>query len=113
MLAGDVVGAREELEIFDDDHVLVRPEEIRDVADQGTDFSRLVTDHVATDAGLAPGGLKERRQNLDGGGFSSSVGPDVAEALALLDGELEVVEGNQFAVLLGEIDGLNDHFEVE
>src|SRR5439155_19743409 len=56
----------------------------------------------------APGGLEQRCEDFDGRGFARPVRADVAEAIAFLDLQIEVGEGHECAVALGEIDGLDD-----
>ena len=63
-------------------------------------------DRVAADAGLAPGRLQERGQDAHGGGLARSVGPDVAEQVALGQFDGQVVYGVQVAVGFGEVLGL-------
>ena len=106
--AVDAVAAREELQVLTDEHVVVGAHEVRHVADDRPDQVVLVADGLAVDAGLAPAGLEQRRENLDRRGLARAVGADEAEALALLDGEVQVVQRHEVAVLPGEVDRL-DH----
>ena len=95
LLAVDVVRRREELQVLLDDHVLVRAEEVRHVADQRADLAALVAHHVIADPRLAPGRLEQGGQDADGRGLARPVGPDEAEALPVLDLQIEVVQRHQ------------------
>src|SRR5690606_19068620 len=68
-------------------------------------------DGQAVDAGLAPGGLEQRGEDLDGRGLAGAVGPDESEAVALLDLEVEVRQRHQLAVTLGQVDGVDHRHE--
>src|SRR4029079_15670254 len=54
------------------------------------------------------GGLKQGREDFDSGGLAGAVGADETEAGPFLDGEVEIVQGDQLAVTLGQVDRL-DH----
>src|SRR5439155_13095820 len=69
--------------------------------------ARLVADHQVRDARFAPRRLEQRGEDLDGGGLAGAVGADEAEAVALVDLEVEVRQRDQRAVALGEVDGLD------
>ena len=103
--AVDVVGGGEEFEVFLHDHVFVSAEVVGDEADEGADGSGLIADDVIADARFAPGGLEERGEDFDGGGFAGAVGADETEAISLIDLEIEIGEGNEGSVSLGEVDG--------
>ncbi len=111
LLAVDVVGGSEELQILLHDHVFVGAHEVGDVADARANFAVLVADHLAINARFAPGGLEQGRQHLDRGRLARAVGTDEAVAVAFFDGQIQVVERGQLTVLLGEVDGL-DHGHV-
>ncbi len=102
--AVDVVGGREELQVFVDDHVLVRAHEVGDISDERADLAVLVADGEPVDLGLAGRGLEEGGEDLDGGGFARAVGADEAEAVALVDGEVQGVERDEVVVALGQVD---------
>ena len=86
------------------DHVFVGAEVVGDVPDEGADLARLVADDVIADAGLAPRGLEERGEDLNGGALAGAVGADEAEAVALVDLEVEVGQRDERAVALGQVD---------
>ena len=105
----DCVGGGEELEVFEDDHVFVGAHEVRDVADEWSDLAVLVADGFAVDHCLASGWFEECGEDFDGGGFACAVWADESEAVALFDGEVEVFECAEFAVVFTEVDGF-DHW---
>ncbi len=65
--------------------------------------------HVQAGHAGRPGiGLRQRGQDLDGGGFARPVGAEQAEDRALLDGEAQPVEGaDPLGIGLDEITGLD------
>ena len=104
----DPIGGGEELEILDHLHVVVDAEEIGHEADQPADFLRPGVDRVAADVGLAPGGIEQRGQDLHRGGLARPVRPDEAEHVPRLELDVERFDGEQLAVFLREVAGL-DH----
>jgi hypothetical protein len=50
----------------------------------------LVAHDLIADARFAPGRLEQRREDFDGRGFARAVGPDEAEAVAIVEFEVEV-----------------------
>ena len=65
-------------------------------------------DRVAADVGLAPGRREERREDPDRRRLAGAVGADEAEQVALLEFQVERLQGEEVAVFLGEVDRL-DH----
>jgi ABC-type Mn2+/Zn2+ transport system ATPase subunit len=65
---------------------------------------RLAADPVAVDDAVAAGRLQQRGQEADRGALAGSVGPDEPEHLARLDLQVQVVDRQQVAVPLGEVD---------
>ena len=64
---------------------------------------------MARDPSLARRGPQQRGQEADGRALAGAVGPDEAEDLPLADREAQVVDGDEIAVALGEVDHL-DHW---
>ena len=99
----DAVGRGEELQVLDDLHVVVDAEEVGHVADDPPDLLGMRVDRVAADAGLAPGGLQERGQDPHRRRLAGTVGADVAEEVALVEVQGQVLQGVQFAVDFGQV----------
>ena len=60
-------------------------------------------DAAAVDGAFAGGGAEERGEEADGGALARAVGADEAEHLAGADLEVQVRDGDEFAVDLGEV----------
>ena len=59
------------------------------------------------DVNRSPVGGYEPERDPEGGRLPGPVVPDEAEAVALFDGQIQVVERGQLTVLLGEVDRLD------
>src|SRR6185503_7138236 len=94
-----------------DRHVFVDAEEVGDVADLPPDVLRLAVDRVAADVGLAARRAEERGQDLHGRRFSGAVGPYEPVDVALVDDEVQLVDGDEVLVDLRQVAGL-DHASV-
>jgi hypothetical protein len=60
-------------------------------------------DRMAHDQGVALVGLEQAGQHRDGGGLARAVGPEQAQDLALLDGEIHALHGLKVAKGLAEV----------
>ena len=101
--AGDLVGDGEEVEELPDLHAVVDAEVVGHEADDLADGHRVVDDRVAGDAPLARGRAEQGGEEADRRALAGAVGADEAEDLALADREVQVVDGHEFAVALGEV----------
>ena len=75
------------------------------------DFDGVGDGVQAEDLDGAGGGGEQAGEHLDGGGFACAVGAEEAEELAGSDGEVDVLNGGEFAETAGEACGGNggDH----
>src|SRR4028119_365108 len=71
------------------------------------DRAARVAGDVVAESGLAPGGLEQGGQDLDGRALAGAVGADEAEAVALVDLQVQVGQRHERAVALGEVYRLN------
>ena len=67
----------------------------------------VANDIVTEDDGLSGGRREERGEDAQGGGLAGAVGADESEQVTLVDGEVEVGQGDHRAVGAGETRGLN------
>ena len=104
----DAVRGCEELQVFHHRHVVVDAEEVGHVADEAADFLRVGIDRLAADIGLAVVGVEQRGDHPHRRGFARSVGTDEPEDIAIVELEVDFVGGDQVAVALGQLAGL-DH----
>src|SRR6478735_10801445 len=73
-----------------------------DVRDAPVDLDGVAPRLETEDGCLAPGLARESQQDPDRGGLARPVGSEEPVHLALVDGEVESVEGVDAAVVLGE-----------
>ena len=111
-LAGNLVGDGEEVQKLPDLHAVVDAEVVGHVADAFADADRILRDAVAVDDAFAGGGAEQRGEKADGRALAGAVGADEAEHLAGADLEIQIGDGHEVAVDLGEV-GKFDHGRVE
>src|SRR5262249_11887200 len=66
--------------------------------DRALHIVNLPRDGVAVDRRLPAGGLEQRGEEADGGGLAGAVGADEAEDVALLDIQVEMIDGHELLV---------------
>ena len=106
--AVDAVRRGKKLEIFDDLHVVVDAEGVGHVADQAADVLRMRVNRIAADIGLAIIGVEEGGKHAHGGGLARAVRANEPEHVALVEFQVDVIDGDQVAVPFGEFAGF-DH----
>jgi len=99
----------EDAHIFDGAQVEVGGHRLRNDADRAAHVVLRAHNVEAVDASRAGSGRHERGQHPDERGFSRAVWAQQAENFAVLDGEIEPVDGNEIAEAFGQV--LN--FDVE
>ena len=100
---GNLVGDGEEVEELPDLHAVVDAEVVGHVADAFADADRVARDAVAVDDAFAGGGAEQRGQEANGRALAGAVGADEAEHLAGADLEVQIRDGHEVAVDLGEV----------
>ena len=101
--ARNLVGDGEEVQELPDLHAVVDAEVVGHVADALADADRVARDAVAVDGAFAGGGPEQRGEEANRGALAGAVGADEAEHLAGADLEIQVLDGDEFAVDLGEV----------
>ena len=101
--ARNLVGDGEEVQKLPDLHAVVHAEVVGHVADARAHADRVVRDAVAVDGAFAGGGPEQRGEEANRRALAGAVGADEAEHLAGLDLEIQVLDGDEFAVLLAEV----------
>ena len=101
----EAVHAADEAEILGGGEAAEESEAFRDDADLALDFDGVSGGVEAEDLNAAGGGSEQAGEHLDGGGFACAVGAEEAEELAGGDGEIDVLNGGEFAETAGEIGG--------
>ena len=104
----DPVAAGEEVEVLPDLHVVVDPEDVRHEAEDAPDLVGVPGDGEAGDLGLAARRPQQRGEDAQRGRLAGAVGPDQAEDLAGLDGQVDAGDGQRAVVALDEALGAND-----
>src|SRR3989441_3659981 len=93
-LARHLVDAREEVEVLVDREVVVERELLRHVADLLPDSLGAQLPDLARQPHLAPAGLQQAAEHLDGGRFPRAVGAEQAVDLAAPDFQTEALDGH-------------------
>uniref|UniRef100_E6QMS5 Uncharacterized protein n=1 Tax=mine drainage metagenome TaxID=410659 RepID=E6QMS5_9ZZZZ len=76
-------------------------------ADLALDLERVLGEIEAEDLDGPVGGLKQAGEHADAGGFASTVGAEKAEELALIDAQIDALDGDKRAEAAGEAVGFN------
>ena len=87
------VEAAEERERFADGELFGEPRLLQRDADALADFVVLLAPAAAEHFDFAGGGVEQAFEDFDRGGLAGAVGPEQAEAFALLDGQIEPAHG--------------------
>ena len=101
----EAVHASDEAEVFGGGEAAEEGEAFGDDADLALDFDGVGDGVEAEDLDGAGGGSEQAGEHLDGGGFAGAVGAEEAEELAGSDGEVDVLNGGEFAEAAGEAGG--------
>ncbi len=92
----------EELERFEPGQVEVEAQFAGQVADSRPGVEALCPTVVAENKRLAAGGAEQIEQEADGRGLPCAIQPEEAERLASVDVEVEILQGGEWPVSLGE-----------
>jgi len=108
--AANPISRRKELQILDHLHVVVHAKEVGHVADEPANLLGLGIDRIAADVRFAPGRVEQRGDDPHRRGLARAVGTDEAEAIPLVQREIDVSDGERVAVLLGQPFGFDRDF---
>ncbi len=106
-LAGEPIGAGEEVEVLGDRQLAVERELLRHVADALARRGARRAQVDAGDAQRAAGRRQQAAEHAEGGRLAGAVGAEQAEDLAGLDLEADVVDGGEGAELAHQIADLD------
>src|SRR4029079_19225966 len=105
LVARDPVEAGGVAEVLPPRQVAVEADAVGQVADPPLDLERLASRSERDHASLSVGRLGQPEEHEDRRRLAGAVLPEQAEDLAGLDLEIEVVDGDEIAVLLGQTAG--------
>jgi hypothetical protein len=103
-----LIDAAIEEEVFGDGEVGIEGEFLGHVSDAALDGFGIANNVKAEDRGRTGRGFEDAAEHADDGGFTGAVGAEQTEDFAALDGEGDVVNGDELAEAAGEVGELDD-----
>src|ERR1043166_855524 len=96
-----------EAEKFTAAELVVEKRPVRDKADLPLGLLRRPLHVIPRNGGTAGTGFEQADEDFDGGGFAGAIRSEKTKKLTLLDMQVEIFDGDQMAIALGEIDRRN------